>query len=240
MFLDDRSILIGSDCYWDLVTGSVCRSGKGPTAIHTKLGWVLSGPTLSNREVRCSVNLTTTHVLRVNTHQDETTGLDEQLRSFWELESLGILGEERTLYDDFTGSIKFQDGRYKVSLPWREFHEPLPDNYQLSLTRLRDLLRRLKQDPSIIREYDNIIHDHLKRGIIEAIPVEAATPGHTHYLPHHPVVCSNRNTTKVRVVYDASARSANGLSLNDCLHKAQHSTSLSWICYCDSDPTRLL
>ena len=39
-------ILIGSDYYWKLVTGSVCRSEKGPTAVYTKLGWVLSRPML--------------------------------------------------------------------------------------------------------------------------------------------------------------------------------------------------
>jgi hypothetical protein len=39
-------ILVGCDHYWDLhvVTGSICRGEKGPTAIHTKLD---SGPTLS-------------------------------------------------------------------------------------------------------------------------------------------------------------------------------------------------
>ena len=36
--------LIGSDYYWQLVTGGVCRGTSGPVAIHTKLGWVLSGP----------------------------------------------------------------------------------------------------------------------------------------------------------------------------------------------------
>ena len=37
-------VLIGSDCDWDLVTGAVSKSTSGPTAIHTKLGWVLSDP----------------------------------------------------------------------------------------------------------------------------------------------------------------------------------------------------
>ena len=37
-------ILIGSDYYWQLVTGSICRGTSGPVAVHTKLGWVLSGP----------------------------------------------------------------------------------------------------------------------------------------------------------------------------------------------------
>ena len=41
--------------------------------------------------------------------------------------------------------------------------------------------------------------------------------GMVHYLPHHAVVHYDKDTTKVRVVYDASAKS-NGPSVNDCLH----------------------
>lgn len=33
-------ILIGSDYYWQLVTGTIRRGGGGPIAVHTKLGWV--------------------------------------------------------------------------------------------------------------------------------------------------------------------------------------------------------
>jgi len=39
-------MLIGSDYYWQLVTGSICRVASGSIAIHTKLSWVLSGPSL--------------------------------------------------------------------------------------------------------------------------------------------------------------------------------------------------
>ena len=96
-------ILIGSDYHWDLVTGSVCRSEKGPTAIHTKL-------------LSSSTCITTTHLLRVDDKPVESTQLAEQLRSFWELESLGIC-EEKALYDEFASNIIFQDGCYQVSLP---------------------------------------------------------------------------------------------------------------------------
>jgi len=36
--------LIGSDHYWQLVTGQVMHGQSRPTAINTHLGWVLSGP----------------------------------------------------------------------------------------------------------------------------------------------------------------------------------------------------
>ena len=47
---DDQSqslhvdILIGSDHYWDLITGRLQRGADGPVAIETKLGWVYSCP----------------------------------------------------------------------------------------------------------------------------------------------------------------------------------------------------
>ena len=43
--------------------GSVCRGADGPTAVHTKLGWVLSGPSFHDELGRCAVNLNVTHVL---------------------------------------------------------------------------------------------------------------------------------------------------------------------------------
>lgn len=66
--------------------------------------------------------------------QSEDAGLEEQLRSFWELESLGIQEVEKTLYDDFVSNITFSQGHYQVTLPWKEFHDALPDHYQLILT----------------------------------------------------------------------------------------------------------
>jgi len=165
------------------------------------------------------MNLGITHVLHSETHSVEPCALDEQLRAFWELETLGIQDTEKTLYDDFAVAVKFENGRYKVPLPWKEFHDPLPDNYQLSVNRLRGLLRRLRQEPAVLREYDGIIQDQLGKGIIEAVPPDETPPRTTHYLPHHAIVRQNKSTTKVRVVYDASAKAAGNPSLNDCLLK---------------------
>ena len=84
--------------------------------------------------------------------------------------------------------VQLKNGRYEVSLPWREYHESLPDNYDLSLRCLQGLLRRLRQDPAILKEYNAIIQDQLSKGVVERADESHGTPGKTHYLPHHAVI----------------------------------------------------
>ena len=57
----DVELLIGADYYWDLTTGHTRRGDSGPVAIHTKLGWVLSGPAPTVARDHCSTNLLTMH-----------------------------------------------------------------------------------------------------------------------------------------------------------------------------------
>ena len=127
-----------------------------------------------------SVNLLATHTLKVDAQRSDTGSLDDRLRSFWELESLGIRGPEKTLYEEFSSSVKFQDGRYEVALPWKEVHEPLPDNYQLNFRRLQGLLHRLRQTPSILQEYDDIIRDQVRKGIVQVVTDPTLTSDQVH------------------------------------------------------------
>lgn len=46
---------------------------------------------------------------------------------------------DRCVLTKFEEKIKFKDGHYKVSLPWKDVHLPLQENYQLALKRLRGL-----------------------------------------------------------------------------------------------------
>ena len=109
---DDRlevDILIGADHYWELVTGKITKNTGCPTAIHTRLGWVLSGLIPAGILSSCSTNLVTTHVLRVDMQSDPT---DDRPRAFWELKSLGIQPDEKTMYGDAISTIEFKGGRY--------------------------------------------------------------------------------------------------------------------------------
>ena len=61
--------------------------------------------------------------------------------------------------------------------------------------------------------------DQLEYGIIEKVE-QNKKDGICHYLPHHAVVKPDHSTTKLRIVYDASAKTKlDHKSLNECLHR---------------------
>ena len=93
-------ILNGSDQYWDLVTGETRRGKYGPVVICTKLGWVLIGPTASTTTYVPAACLVA-HTLRVDGLPSRLQQLENRIKSFWELESFGILDLEHSVYDDF-------------------------------------------------------------------------------------------------------------------------------------------
>ena len=62
-----------------------------------------------------------------------------------------------------------------------------------------------------------MICEWIKKGIVEDAPVMEANSPCLHYLPHYAIIRSDKNTTKIRVVYDASAKIDGKPSLNDCL-----------------------
>ncbi len=69
-------VLIGADYYWELVTGRTSRCEDGPVAVHTRLGWVLSGPAPKTKQSKSSTSLLTTHTLHVGAAVNETETLD--------------------------------------------------------------------------------------------------------------------------------------------------------------------
>ena len=73
--------------------------------------------------------------------------------------------------------------------------------------------------------YDLQLKSLLKEGHIELMPKDCIPQS---YLPHRGVVKMDRETTKLRIVHDASAKSEGGLSLNDALEKGPNLLPLLW------------
>ena len=118
-----------------------------------------------------------------------------------------------SVHDRFISDTKFRNSRYSVSLPFKENRSILPDNYQLNLNRLKKLKERLDKTPHLLNEYDKILDDYLKLGIKEEVQTQGDT-GRVIYLPHKEVVKEDRSTTKLRIVFDASAKYKDTMSLN--------------------------
>ena len=108
--------------------------------------------------------------------------------------------------------------KYFTKLPFKPYHDVIPDNHSLCVKRLGSVRRKLQRDPKLMQDYCDIFKDYEEKRIIERVPVEdTGTPGAVHYIAHHPVIRVDRETTKVRPVFDASAKDGS-TSLNENLY----------------------
>ncbi|XP_055645570.1 uncharacterized protein LOC129782376 [Toxorhynchites rutilus septentrionalis] len=193
------SVLLGIELFFQLLEpGKIILSPDGdlPTLQNTKLGWVVAGryrePTISPY-TRSSTCLLTT----------SDDNLNQQLRRFWELEecctSTPHFSEEEKLCEDHIHKHTTRDdtGKFIVRLPF--LHPP---------SQLGDSRQPKSEYHAFLREYCELGHMTL---------AEEASPRVAVYLPHHCVVKENSSTTKCRVVFDASAKTTTGKSLNDML-----------------------
>ena len=120
------------------------------------------------------------------------------------------------MYEDFKENLTCDPaGWYEANLPWKPNHPPLPSNEAGSRRRLNNLVKRLERN-DMYEQYDEIIQDQLEKGIVEPAPPDAS--GNEFYIPHKGVVKQTAETTKLRIVYDASARESKSQpSVHDCL-----------------------
>ena len=219
---DSIDILVGADHYWDLVIGDVIHGRNGPTAVISKLGWLLSGWSKQPQ----SDSSTFSNLILAGERLDNSSvtsdrdDLTTSLKRFWEVESIGIEAIESDISSkepDFVRSIRFTGTRYEVGLPWKDNCPRIEDDYELCRNRLRSLHQKLLKNPKHLEEYNGNIEKQLATGIVE-VPPSNNDQENVHYLPHHCVVRKDKVTTKLRVVYDGSATTETwDYSLNDCL-----------------------
>ena len=156
-------LLIGSDHYWDNVTGETRTGEMGPVAVKSNLGWLLSGPVAgtSNSNMGTHRNLIISRPAEAYSISTNETNLVKTIKKIWNTESIGIKELAPDNEESFMTNVSYKNDRYEITLPWKE--ERPADHYNLSYNRVKSLQRRLLNDHDLLMEYDQIIKDQLDR-----------------------------------------------------------------------------
>ncbi|GFY41814.1 uncharacterized protein TNIN_22441 [Trichonephila inaurata madagascariensis] len=85
----------------------------------------------------------------------------------------------------------------------------------LAQKRLNQTIKKLDRDPHMHKLYSEFLEEYTL-GHMQRIPDNCYSPIN-YYLPHHGVFKSQNNSAKLRVVFDGSAPTTSGRSLNDIL-----------------------
>ena len=108
----------------------------------------------------------------------------------------------------------------KIKLPMKEnLKSTLPDNYLSAKSRLESLQELFHKNKKLFEEYDKIFQQYLKDNIIEKVLNEETDTlsCNFHYFPHRAVIRNHHSTTKLGIVFDASAHYNTELCLNNIL-----------------------
>ena len=91
--------------------------------------------------------------------------LCEKLHRFWNPDKIGIFPTESVVYEKFENCSKFDNNRYSVKLPMKEYHLQVPGKHKLTLKCLCQLRKRLAKDDITLKQYDEATQ--LGDGIIQ-------------------------------------------------------------------------
>lgn len=208
-------VLLGAEVFMKLLLpGRIEGEANQPTAINSIFGWLLMGRT-SVQTNQASNNLCAMFC-------SSDMSLNEEVKRLWELEDLPSSSELTP--DEISCESKYlkgisrdESGRYIVPLPFKSEDKPeFPGSREIALRRFHLLEQRLLKNPELYQAYKDFLMDYIDNQHMSAVDVADVAKG-DYYIPHHCVIRPESETTKLRVVFDASAVCACGQSLNDAL-----------------------
>ncbi len=198
-------LLVGGDYPWEF-----CGDSKVVAPyrfISTPFGYGAVGPMLGS-----PVSLATAAV---------SSSLSDDLSKLWTLdqvpEASRLTADEQRAVSIFQDTTCWADGKVQVSLPFKAEPPTLGDSRAQALSRL------LRNEQSLDRKgelgpFNEALREYITLGHAHVVPSHELNPSNTtYYMPVHGVFKAASTTTKVRPVFDASAPSKSGASLNDCL-----------------------
>ncbi|XP_060870209.1 uncharacterized protein LOC132944717 [Metopolophium dirhodum] len=208
----DRSapidMLLGADVFARIMDGKrVSIDDSLPVAYGSVFCWVLIGE-LPVQQYHC------------NTAVSLSVSLEGLVQRFWQLEepdeaptTFTSDGQCESIYA--SESRRDNSGRFLVPLPFIPKHrdETFPGSRNITERRFQNLERKLQNDDVLYTAYKHFMSEYETLGHMSV----ATEPG-AYFIPHHPVFKSNCPSSKIRVVFDGSAKAASLLSLNQCLY----------------------
>ncbi|XP_067216891.1 uncharacterized protein [Linepithema humile] len=199
-------LLIGAEWFWQLLC--IGQEKLGNLIMQkTKLGWVVGGPLLPNSASSIHCNL----IRRVD--------IQEQLTKFWELEEISetkaLSIEEKSCEELFLKTTRRDaDGKFIVTIPLKGSLSDLGESRSQAEKRLINLERKLQKNTDLRKKYNAFMDEYLDLGHMSEV-LDKSAAKYTYYMPHHAVTKLESETTKTRVVFDASATTSSGLSMNN-------------------------
>ena len=195
--------------------GTIASEDPPLLALKTSFGWAVGGSMPGERQHSCY------HLSPANKKTN-----DELLQACWEIDKVD--GESRHHTTDEQEALsQFQDnlsrdpdGRYVVQLPRREPTPVLGESYGRASKRFEQNKKALLKKGKWT-EFVKAVQEYPTMGHAEVVPIQDLDQdcSASFYLPMHGVVKEESTTTKLRIVFDGSAQSSTGVSLNDTLLK---------------------
>lgn len=199
-------VLLGSDVFWSVIMPNQIKLGTNmPTLQESQLGWLVAGPV---GFAKCIKN--------ISCNFSHVSDLDKSLKKFWEIEELPTETKTLSLEEQFCennfleNTTRLSNGRFCVMMPLKEPESNLGDSFYIAKNRLLNLENKLNKNLQLKQSYCDFIKEYRTLGHLS----EIARPAFGCYLPHHCVIRDKSETTKLRVVFDASAKTSSGKSLN--------------------------
>ncbi|PIC47914.1 hypothetical protein B9Z55_007092 [Caenorhabditis nigoni] len=224
----EPQLIIGCDYLSDLMIGNMITLPSGVKLIKTHIGFTTMGrrdqkkdPSESKEDFERHLLMAVKEDLQIeySIQAEDDQRRDTIMKTANEF--TGPMTEEKSLAiketdEIFDRTVEKREEGYFVKIPFKEDHPELKDNFGIAIKRLQSVVRHSSNE--VLGMIDKVIKDQLEAKFIEEVdPSEDSEGTLIRYNHHQPVLTPLKNTTKCRVVIDASSHHRGEPSLNDVI-----------------------
>lgn len=207
-------LLLGAGVWASIILPTIERlPSLSLVAQSTTLGFVIYGQAKQVITGVKSYRLTLTDGTEEN--------LDQLLESYWNADEMPQprkwTTEEEAVEANFVNSHKRDNcGRYVVTIPRKKDYASMGNSFNLAKACFLSVERKMERNPPLKAKYREVMDDYRRSGHMIVAPPHFGEDHLVYYMPHHPINFDPMKAKgKFRVVFNASAPSANGVSFND-------------------------